>query len=112
MPVRSAKTRSACMNSFDFDETDKHTVALPRERVVDSTFAFRWAGSHDSGPILSSGDIAVAYEYVLKLDQLFFCSKCHKYVSVDAYVDHGEEGFLRMWECAFGVERLMLPCWI
>jgi ABC-type Mn2+/Zn2+ transport system ATPase subunit len=45
-------------------------------------------GSHDSGPVLSSGDITVCYEDILALDALFCCEHCQKYVSVERLVEH------------------------
>ena len=50
-------------------------------------------GSHDSGPVLSSGDIAAVFEDILKFDDLFFCAKCGKYVSVENYVNHEKKAF-------------------
>jgi len=45
-------------------------------------------GSHDSGPVLSSGDLEVSYEDTFKLDGLFCCGDCGGYVSIGKYVDH------------------------
>jgi hypothetical protein len=58
-------------------------------------------GSHDSGPVLSSGDIATASECILKLEELFLCSKCQKYISVEKYVDHERKAF-----CSCGAKHL------
>jgi hypothetical protein len=71
------------------------TLAEPIFSCLETCNLITTAGSHDSGPILSSGDIAVAYESVLKLDELFFCSKCSKYVSVEWYVNHQKKVFCR-----------------
>jgi len=69
------------------------TLAEPVFSCLETCNLITTTGSHDSGPILSSGDIAVAYEYVLNLDKLFFCSKCRRYVSVDQYVSHERKIF-------------------
>lgn len=53
------------------------------------------AGSHDSGPILSSGDIAAIYEDVLKLNELFLCIECEEYVSTEQFVDHEKKAFCK-----------------
>jgi hypothetical protein len=53
------------------------------------------AGSHDSGPVLSSGDIAAIYEDVLKLNDLFFCAECEEYISTAKYVDHEKKAFCK-----------------
>jgi AAA15 family ATPase/GTPase len=50
-------------------------------------------GSHDSGPVLSSGDIAAVYDDVLKLDALFFCEDCGRHISVAGYVNHEKKTF-------------------
>src|SRR6267378_412371 len=50
-------------------------------------------GSHDSGPVLSSGDIAAVYEDVFRLDDVFFCTACGKYISVEKYVSHEKKAF-------------------
>lgn len=46
------------------------------------------AGSHDSGPVLSSGDIATCCEDVLAFDEQFYCRECNAYVSVERLVQH------------------------
>jgi recombinational DNA repair ATPase RecF len=46
------------------------------------------AGSHDSGPVLSSGDIAACCEDVLGFDGQFYCSECSAYVSLQRLVQH------------------------
>jgi hypothetical protein len=51
------------------------------------------AGSHDSGPVLSSGDIAAVYDDILKLEDIFFCAKCSRYVSAGNYVAHDKKVF-------------------
>jgi hypothetical protein len=50
-------------------------------------------GSHDSGPVLSTGDIAAVYEDILKFDGIFFCTACGRYVSVANYVNHEKKVF-------------------
>ena len=50
-------------------------------------------GSHDSGPVVSSGDIDTAYSDVRTLDALFFCEPCGKYVSVEGFVQHEKKIF-------------------
>jgi hypothetical protein len=46
------------------------------------------SGSHDSGPVLSSGDIATCCEDVLGFDEQFYCRECNAYVSVERLVQH------------------------
>lgn len=48
-------------------------------------------GSHDSGPVLSTGDLAVAYQDVLELDGLFSCPNCPGYVGIERYVPHEDK---------------------
>jgi len=50
-------------------------------------------GSHDSGPVLSSGDISAVYEDILRLDDMFFCPDCGRYISVEKYVNHEKKVF-------------------
>ncbi len=50
-------------------------------------------GSHDSGPVLSSGDIAAAFDDILKVDDVFFCAECGGYISVENYVNHEKKVF-------------------
>jgi hypothetical protein len=50
-------------------------------------------GSRDSGPVLSSGDIAAVYEDILRLDDVFFCTDCGRYISVEEYVNHEKKAF-------------------
>jgi hypothetical protein len=64
------------------------TLAEPIFCSLETCNLIATTGSHDSGPVLSPGDVAIASEYVLKLDGLFSCSKCRKYVSVERYVSH------------------------
>jgi hypothetical protein len=52
-------------------------ASLPTSNLVGTT------GSHDSGPVLSTGDIAVAFEDIFNLDGLFCCENCGGYVSVN-----------------------------
>jgi hypothetical protein len=77
------------------------TLADPIFSSLETCNLITTTGSHDSGPVLSSGDIAVASEYVLKLDELFSCSKCREYVSVERYVSHEGKVF-----CACGSVHL------
>jgi recombinational DNA repair ATPase RecF len=46
------------------------------------------AGSHDSGPILSPGDLDICCEDVLNFDGQFCCEKCGHYASVERSVPH------------------------
>ena len=77
------------------------TLAEPIFSSLETCNLVTTTGSHDSGPVLTSGDILAAYDYILKLDELFFCSKCHKYVSVERYVSHEKRVF-----CACGSSYL------
>jgi hypothetical protein len=45
-------------------------------------------GSHDSGPVLSLSDLAVALEDVMALDGLFCCQQCETYLAIERYVTH------------------------
>jgi hypothetical protein len=58
-------------------------------------------GSHDSGPVLSSGDIETVYGDVLALDALFCCGECGKYASVVRFVHHEKKIF-----CVCGKKHL------
>jgi hypothetical protein len=69
------------------------TLAEPIFATLETCNLVATTGSHDSGPVLSSGDIAVAYEEVLKLDQVFSCAKCRKYISIENYVGHQKKIF-------------------
>ena len=53
------------------------------------------AGSHDSGPVLSSGDIATTYEDILNLNDLFLCTQCEEYISVEHFVGHEKKAFCK-----------------
>jgi hypothetical protein len=45
-------------------------------------------GSHDSGPVISSGDVMVCYQDILELDKLFCCPNCKAYLSTERFVEH------------------------
>jgi hypothetical protein len=77
------------------------TLADPIFANLEACSLVTTTGSHDSGPVLSSGDIITAGDCVLKLDELFFCSKCQKYASVQRYVPHEGKLF-----CACGAAHL------
>jgi AAA domain len=46
------------------------------------------AGSHDSGPVLSPGDLDAASEDVLAFEAQFCCERCGGYVGVERFVPH------------------------
>jgi hypothetical protein len=52
-------------------------------------------GSHDSGPALSSGDIATSHEDILALDELFRCVDCGTLVSVERHVVHEDKAYCK-----------------
>ncbi len=52
-------------------------------------------GSHDSGPVLSSGDIATCFEDVLNFDDQFCCKECGSYVTVERFVSHENKIYCR-----------------
>ncbi len=52
-------------------------------------------GSHDSGPILSRGDVKVCYEDILELDKRFCCPSCEAYVSTERYVEHEKKMYCK-----------------
>jgi len=52
-------------------------------------------GSHDSGPVLSSGDIAASCDDMLSLDDQFYCSDCGNYVSAERFVAHEGKVFCK-----------------
>jgi uncharacterized coiled-coil DUF342 family protein len=58
-------------------------------------------GSHDSGPILSAGDMEVCRQDILAFDSLFFCEKCETYLSVERFVNHERKVF-----CKCGHQRI------
>lgn len=68
---------------------------------IETSILISSAGSHDSGPVVSSGDLASAYRDILELDQLFSCDKCGRYVGKDKYIDHEHKIF-----CACGQKSL------
>ena len=55
---------------------------------LESSNLIATTGSHDSGPVLSSGDIITTCEDVLNLDDQFRCSDCNTYTSVERLVEH------------------------
>ena len=69
------------------------TLAEPIFSRLEACALVTTTGSHDSGPVLSSGDIAAVYEDMLKLDDLFFCEDCGRYISVEKYVNHEKKVF-------------------
>jgi len=52
-------------------------------------------GSHDSGPVLSSGDVATCCEDLLNLDDQFCCRECGTYVTVERLVSHEAKIFCK-----------------
>ena len=50
-------------------------------------------GSHDSGPVLNSGDINDAFNIVEKFDSLFLCKECGRCVNLENYVAHEGKAF-------------------
>jgi len=69
------------------------TLCEPIFSRLESCALVTTTGSHDSGPVLSSGDIAAVYEDILRLDDVFFCTACGKYISVEKYVSHEKKAF-------------------
>lgn len=52
-------------------------------------------GSHDSGPVLSPADLAVALEDAMALDALFCCQDCGTYVSTELFVQHEKKVYCK-----------------
>ncbi len=52
-------------------------------------------GSHDSGPVLSSGDIATCCEDVLGFDDQFCCKQCGAYVTTERFVSHEGKAYCK-----------------
>jgi hypothetical protein len=52
-------------------------------------------GSHDSGPVLSSGDIATCCEDVLSFDDQFCCRECGAYVAAERFVGHENKAYCK-----------------
>ena len=52
-------------------------------------------GSHDSGPLLSPGDVDVAYDDVFELVGVFECPQCSTFVNTDKYVNHEKRIYCR-----------------
>jgi AAA15 family ATPase/GTPase len=69
------------------------TLCEPIFSRLESCALVTTTGSHDSGPVLSSGDIAAVYEDIFRLDDVFFCTACGKYISVEKYVSHEKKAF-------------------
>lgn len=59
-------------------------------------------GSHDSGPVLDPGDLAVAFEDVMTLDELFCCKDCRTYVAVERYVPHEKKVYCKCGRKSLG----------
>jgi recombinational DNA repair ATPase RecF len=64
------------------------TLANPVFSKLETCNLVATSGSHDSGPVLSSGDIATCCEDVLGFDEQFYCRECSAYVSVERFVQH------------------------
>jgi recombinational DNA repair ATPase RecF len=64
------------------------TLSQPAFSRLETCSLVATAGSHDSGPVLSSGDVATSCEDVLGFDDQFFCKECGAYVSVERFVKH------------------------
>jgi len=71
------------------------TLAEPIFARLEACTLVATTGSHDSGPVLSSGDILAASDDVMKLNDVFFCKDCDGYVSAEKYVNHEKRAFCR-----------------
>jgi hypothetical protein len=71
------------------------TLSDPVFRRLDASGLVTRVGSHDSGPVLSSGDIKACFEDIIAFDKLFCCSHCRRYVSVDTYVGRDHKVFCK-----------------
>jgi len=70
-------------------------LAQPVFSKVETCSLVTTTGSHDTGPILSSGDIATSCDDLLALDSEFYCEECTSYVSVERYVRHEDKIFCK-----------------
>jgi len=64
------------------------TLSQPAFSKFETCSLIATAGSHDSGPVLSSGDIATSCEDVLDFDDQFCRRECGTYVSLERFVSH------------------------
>jgi len=71
------------------------TLSQPAFSKLETCSLVATAGSHDSGPVLSSGDIETCCEDVLDFDDQFCCSECGTYVSVERFVNHEKRIYCR-----------------
>jgi recombinational DNA repair ATPase RecF len=71
------------------------TASHPTFSKLETSGLIATTGSHDSGPVLSSGDIATCCEDVLSFDGQFYCLECETYVSVERYVNHEKKAYCR-----------------
>jgi len=70
-------------------------LAQPEFSKVETCSLVTTTGSHDTGPVLSSGDIAASCDDLLGLDNKFYCEECSSYVSVARYVGHEDKVFCK-----------------
>lgn len=71
--------------------SESPTLSRPAFSRLETCSLVATAGSHDSGPVLSSGDVATSCEDVLGFDDQFYCKECGTYVSVDRFVNHDDK---------------------
>jgi len=77
-----SELRSTLKKKSSAIKDDQSIVHLETSNLISTT------GSHDSGPVLSPGDIDVCYTDILNFDALFCCAECKNYVAAEKYVDH------------------------
>ena len=71
------------------------TLANPAFTKVETCSLVATTGSHDSGPVLSSGDVSTCCEDFLTLDDLFYCKLCSTYVMTERLVGHENKIYCR-----------------
>jgi recombinational DNA repair ATPase RecF len=71
------------------------TLSNPAFSKLETSGLIATTGSHDSGPVLSSGDIVACCDDVLVFDEQFLCKDCGTYVSVERFVEHENKIYCR-----------------
>jgi hypothetical protein len=52
-------------------------------------------GSHDSGPVVSPGDIDTTADDILNFNHEFWCKDCGHYVAIERFVQHEERVYCK-----------------
>jgi recombinational DNA repair ATPase RecF len=71
------------------------TLSNPAFSKLETCSLVATTGSHDSGPVLSSGDITTCCEDVLSFDEQFCCGRCGTYVAAERLVSHESKAYCK-----------------